>query len=71
MSREMSLGMRSVKKLPFAKETPTEALLITSEGATLAENLGDIQENWVDFLIRLASFDKLTLISIDNGVMKE
>ena len=44
MSREMSLGMRSVKKLPFAKETPTEALLITSEGATLAENLGDIQE---------------------------
>ena len=42
MSREMSLGMRSVKKLPFAKETPTEALLITSD--TLAENLGDIQE---------------------------
>ena len=44
MSREMNLGMRSSKKLPFAKETPTEALLITSEGATLAENLGDIQE---------------------------
>lgn len=71
MSREMNLGIRSVKKLPFAKVTPSEALLITSEGSTLANNLADIQENWVDFLIRLASFDKLTLISIDNGIMKE
>merc|ERR1711935_243765 len=71
MSREMNLGIRQVKKLPFAKVTPSEALLITSKGSTLANNLADIQENWVDFLIRLASFDKLTLISIDNGIMKE
>lgn len=29
------------------------------------------KENWVDFLVQLASFDRLTLISIDNGVMKD
>ena len=29
------------------------------------------KENWVDFLVKLASFDRLTLISIDNGVMKD
>lgn len=46
-----------------------EALLITSTGTTLSDNIGDIQENWIDFLIKLASFDKLTMITIDNGVM--
>lgn len=76
LKRELGLNQAvqkadTISKLPIHNKNPQEALLITSSGTTLSENLADIQENWVEFLIRLASFDKLTLITIDNGIMKE